>query len=265
MHWFYTKFCSKFILLLHWFYTNFCSNFKLLSYWFYIKFCSIYILLSHWFYTKCWVILYYFCFGSTKNFALYVAMDQEAILVLLQQTVKLSIEAMSDFLPVLRRNLFSIVVHAGQAAIQSLTLTAVVSLISIAKFSNDIDILTYLNTFWCAAIKNQWDKSTWAVTLRGLLTGKAAEATLMLPLNQTSGYDEVKREVFRIFGVTSVAYQCRFCSEQKEADQSFIDCGRRLERLSIKCWVSGLQNRNRSWDPETENRWYPTIDERRSA
>ncbi|KAK2707387.1 hypothetical protein QYM36_015172 [Artemia franciscana] len=99
---------------------------------------------------------------------------------------------MSDFLPVLRRNLFSIVVHAGQAAIQSLTLTAVVSLISIAKFSNDIDILTYLNTFWCAAIKNQWDKSTWAVTLRGLLTGKAAEATLMLPLNQTSGYDEAK-------------------------------------------------------------------------
>jgi hypothetical protein len=94
--------------------------------------------------------------------------------------------------------------------------------------------LTYLNIFECAAIQNQWDKSTWAVRLRGLLTVKAAEATPMLPPNQISDYDEVNRAILRSFGVTSEAYRVHFRSEQKEADQSFIDYGRRLERPSLK-------------------------------
>ena len=67
---------------------------------------------------------------------------------------------------------FSPAVHAGQAAISNATVTAWMSGISIAKFNNNGYIDTYLNTFGCAAVLNQWEKSIWALRLRGLVTGK---------------------------------------------------------------------------------------------
>ncbi|KAK2718446.1 hypothetical protein QYM36_005683 [Artemia franciscana] len=177
-----------------------------------------------------------------------VTMNQEGIVALLQQTVRLSMEVMNDRFANLATH-FSRTVHAGQAAIQNTTLTTGISLISIGKFSNEGDTDTYLNTFECATIQNQWDKLTWAVRLRGLSTGKAAEAISMLPPNQISYYNEVKREVLLSLGVTSEVYRVRFRSEQKEADQSFIDYGRRLERLSIK-WFE-CQDYKTETDPET--------------
>ncbi|KAK2727634.1 hypothetical protein QYM36_008201 [Artemia franciscana] len=103
-----------------------------------------------------------------------------------------------------------------------------------APSSNDGDIGTYLKPFERAAIQGQWDKLTWTVRVCSLLTGKAAEANLVLSPNQISNYDEVKQPVLLSFQVKSEAYRALFCSEQKEADQYFIGYKRRLEQLSIK-------------------------------
>jgi hypothetical protein len=55
---------------------------------------------------------------------------------------------------------FSPAIHAGQAVIQSESVTTGMPPIAIAKFSNDVDIDTFLNTFERAVIQNQCNKST---------------------------------------------------------------------------------------------------------
>jgi len=67
-----------------------------------------------------------------------------------------------------------------------------------------------------------------------LLTGKAAEASAIVPTADSSDYDLMKESIPTRIRLTNEHYRELFRKTQKQGDQSFTDYGEKLVKLLTK-------------------------------
>ncbi|KAK2712660.1 hypothetical protein QYM36_011370 [Artemia franciscana] len=149
-------------------------------------------------------------------------MDQEAIVAMLLQTFKLSMEAMDDRLASFVTH-FSTTVHAGEAAIQSAAITAAMSPILIAKFSKDGDINTCLNNLLVCSYTNLWDKSTWTVRLGGFADKKSCQSYFDSPTKPNCQHFGKKKPNIRVLVSRRIKNYSQKELKQDESAPRMID------------------------------------------
>lgn len=93
------------------------------------------------------------------------------------------------------------------------------------KYDQTIDeVDVYLDQFERYAFTNKWPRDNWANILSPLLTGKALQAYVSLPLDDASDYDTVKKAILQLYLLTEEGYRQKFrdnCPEKGETVSQF--------------------------------------------
>ena len=87
--------------------------------------------------------------------------------------------------------------QTNQSAIQTAPVTSKITTKQTIKFTDGLNIDTYLTTFERTATQNNWSRRIQAVRLQALLTGKAEEPAKIVPTANSSDYNLVKEAILR--------------------------------------------------------------------
>lgn len=89
------------------------------------------------------------------------------------------------------------------------------------KFEEGQDIDVFLRTFERLASAQSWPRGQWAIKLASVLTGKARDAFVRIPAEESNDYDKVRRAILRRYELTSEAYRLKFRTTRKEREDTY--------------------------------------------
>ena len=98
------------------------------------------------------------------------------------------------------------------------------------------DMDAYIERFERFAKTQNWDESTWAVSLSSLLTGKGLEAYTSMPAEQANDYQALKNAVLKRYQLTEEGFRQKFRDEKPEAGETVYQFVARITRY-FKRWV----------------------------
>ena len=105
------------------------------------------------------------------------------------------------------------------------------------------DIDSYLERFERLASVQNWDKSTWAMLLSSLLTGKALDVYARLPNDKATNYQDIKTALLKRYHHTEEGYRITFRKtkpDENENPEQFVTCiGNYLEK-----WIEAAASTN---------------------
>jgi hypothetical protein len=114
-----------------------------------------------------------------------------------------------------------------------------------ATFKEDYKIELYLEHFerWC--ITNNIEQSNWAVYLQPLLTGRAREAFLRLPVEDSKSYERIKEAIFKRYNRNPEEYRKAFRNSKKNENENHIKWLNRLKN-DLERWLNS--RKASSWE-----------------
>lgn len=103
--------------------------------------------------------------------------------------------------------------------------------VKIPKFdesSDDMD--NYIERFERVATIQKWDKTSWAVTLGTLLSGRALEVFTSMPADDLNNYELLKSSLLKRYQLTAEGFRRKFRESQPEEGESIFQFVSRLTR-----------------------------------
>ena len=105
------------------------------------------------------------------------------------------------------------------------------------------DIDSYLERFERLATVQNWDKSTWAMLLSSLLTGKALDVYAQLPYDEATDYQNIKTALLKRYHHTEEGCRMKFRkmkpNENESPEQFVTSIGNYLEK-----WIEAAASTN---------------------
>ena len=99
------------------------------------------------------------------------------------------------------------------------------------------DLDAYLERFEHFATSQKWDKSTWAVTIGPLLTGKGLQVYSSMPSTEVDDYDRLKEALLRRYNFTEEGFRHKFKEAEPETSETFYQYTHRIARY-FERWVT---------------------------
>ena len=96
------------------------------------------------------------------------------------------------------------------------------------------DMDAYIERFERFATTQKWDKSTWAVSLSSLLTGKGLDVYTAMPVEQASDYDALKKAVLKRYQLTEEGYRNKFRDCRQLQGETVFQFVARLKRYATR-------------------------------
>ena len=78
------------------------------------------------------------------------------------------------------------------------------------KLQPSDDIEQFLAVFECVARQQEWPNETWSTQLAALLTGKARDAYIALPFEDTKDFDNVKIAILKRYEINEETHRRKF-------------------------------------------------------
>lgn len=105
---------------------------------------------------------------------------------------------------------------------------------------NASDPTSYFQMFEKVAGRLSWPKDSWSALVQSVLTGKAQETYIALPVEQCYDYDKLKTAILRAYELVPEEYRLRFRTASMKKDQTFAEYLKYLTDLFDQ-WVRGRE------------------------
>ncbi len=99
------------------------------------------------------------------------------------------------------------------------------------------DIETFLSHFERVAHINKWGEEEWGARLAPLLKGKAREAYVTLPVEESNDYEAIKNALLKRYRLTAQTYRQKFRSARPESNEEDHVYWERLETW-LQRWIT---------------------------
>ena len=103
------------------------------------------------------------------------------------------------------------------------------------------DIDTFIRQFERIASIQKFDNSEWAVRLASLLTGKAAEAYIQMPIEDANDFEKVKKVLLQRYQLGDETYRLKFRDSRKEENETYVQFVQRMKTYFDR-WIELSKN-----------------------
>ena len=108
------------------------------------------------------------------------------------------------------------------------------------KLQPSDDIEQFLAVFERVARQQEWPNETWSTQLAALLTGKARDAYIALPFEDTKDFDNVKSAILKRYEINEETHRRKFRADRKRDNESHREFMDRL-RDRFQRWIKSQQ------------------------